>query len=130
MNMLDETKTICVYCQSALTVRLGNETHCNSCGRSFALDKNPISTRAADRRRAASASTGFSAHRHENEGLEEIEAEYNAVEAELRTASRAVLGCKGPGAELSRLRQIEKEAREKRDRLLQKRGELATQRSL
>lgn len=127
--MSDETNPVCVFCQSDLLVRLGNETHCNSCGRSFALDRNPVSTQAANRKRAASASTGFNRHRHENEGLEENLSRYNEAEAELRTATRSVLACKGSDAELSRLRQIEIFARAKRDELLQIRGELQKARS-
>jgi hypothetical protein len=119
----------CPYCQSSLTVRLGNETHCNSCGKSFGLDRSPVSTQAANRKRAASASTGFNRHQHENEGLEAIEAEYNAVEAELREASRAVLSCRGTAMELSALRQVETLARRKRDELLAIRGELIAQRT-
>jgi transposase-like protein len=122
--MPEETKTICPFCQSSLTVRLGNETHCNSCARSFALDKNPVATQAANRKTAASASTGFARHQHVNEGLEAIEADYNLAEAALREASRALLSCRGPAAEVSRLRQIETLARAKRDEVLTIRGEL------
>jgi hypothetical protein len=122
--MPEETKTICVYCQSSLTVRLGNETHCNSCGRSFGLDRNPVATQAADRKRAASASTGFARHRHENEGLADLEAQLNQAETTLRTASRNVLSFKGSGPELAHRRQVETLARTKRDELLIIRGEL------
>jgi hypothetical protein len=125
--MSDETKTICVYCQSTLTVRLGNQTHCNQCGRSFGLDRNPVSMQAADRKRAASPSTGFGHPKHACEGLAEIEAASNVAEADLREASRNVLSCKGGVLELARLRHIEREARTKRDRLLSIRAELVTQ---
>jgi hypothetical protein len=119
---MEDTKPLCPFCQSSLTVRLGNETHCNSCGRSWGLDRNPVATQAADRKRAASASTGFYPHQHECEGLSAIEAEYNQAEAALREASRNVLCCKN-GLELLPLRQIERKAREERDRLLQIRAE-------
>jgi len=126
--MSEETKTVC-QCGSTLTVRLGNQTVCNQCGRSFALDRNPVSTQAADRKRAASASTGFNPHQHAYEGLAAIEQERNEAEAELRTASLNVLRSKGTALELALLRQIEREARAKRDRLLQMRAELVTHRS-
>jgi hypothetical protein len=109
-------------------VRLGNETHCNSCGKSFALDRNPVSTQAADRKRAASASTGFNPHQHACEGLVDLEQKTNEAESELRTASLNLLRSKGTALEVALLRQIEREAREKRDRLLKVRGELVTHR--
>lgn len=125
--MNEETK--CPKCGSELITKLGNEKRCQECGLMFGLDRNPVSTQAADRKRAASASTGFNRHQHENEGLEAIEAEYNAVEAELREASRAVLSCRGTAMELSALRQVETLARRKRDELLAIRGELIAQRT-
>ncbi len=56
--MPEETKT-CPHCQSSLTVRLGNETHCNSCGKSWGLDKNPVATQAAARKARRSEKTGW-----------------------------------------------------------------------
>jgi hypothetical protein len=126
--MTEETKSTCPYCQSSLTVRLGNETHCNSCGKSWGLDKNPISTIALDRKARQSDSTGFHRHHHASEGLADLEKALNESEATLREASRRVLGCKGDSAERLRLRQDEHDARQKRDRLLQIRGELVSSR--
>jgi ribosomal protein L37AE/L43A len=125
-EMSEETKTICPFCRSTLTVRLGNQTHCNSCGKSFALDRNPVSTQAADRKRSASPSTGYGHPKHACEGLTDLEQETNVAETELREATRNVLGCKGTGLELAFLKQAERDARAKRDRLLQIRGELVT----
>jgi ribosomal protein L37AE/L43A len=55
----EETKPICIFCQSPLTVRLANETHCNSCGKSFALDKNPVATIAQNRKARRSKESGW-----------------------------------------------------------------------
>jgi hypothetical protein len=60
--MSEERNPVCPYCQGTqgtLTVRLGNETHCNSCGRSWGLDKNPIATHAADRKAGRSRAAGW-----------------------------------------------------------------------
>jgi hypothetical protein len=120
--------TICPYCQSTLVVKLGNETHCNSCRKSFGLDRNPVSSQAADRKRAASPSTGYGHHQHACDGLADLENETNEAESELRAASLNLLRSKGTAMEIALLRQIERDARAKRDRLLQIRGELVTQR--
>jgi uncharacterized Zn finger protein (UPF0148 family) len=119
----------CPYCQSTLVVKLGNETHCNSCGKSFGLDKNPVSTQALNRKAQRSPSTGYGHPKHACEGLADLEKETNEVEAELRAASLNVLRSKGTSMEIALLRQIERDARAKRDRLLQVRGELVTQRT-
>jgi hypothetical protein len=129
--MPEERKPVCEYCQSTLTVKLGNETHCNSCGRSWGLDLNPISTHAADRKRLASASTGFNPHRHDSEGLADLEAQLNQADREFSKAVMDVASHRGADREeLSRLRQIERDAKRKLDRLLEIRGELATQKSV
>jgi hypothetical protein len=122
---MPEEKTICPFCQSNLTVRLGCETHCNSCGKSFALDKNPISTQAADRRAAA---TGFPAH-HESEGLGAVEQKINQAEREFSEAVLNVARHAGNSEERLQLRQAERDAKQRLDKLLQERGELATQRT-
>jgi transposase-like protein len=44
--MREETKVTCPRCESELTVLLANQRHCNSCGNDFAVDRNPIATRA------------------------------------------------------------------------------------
>jgi len=116
---------ICPECSSALIVRLGNSNHCNECGLDFALDKNPISTRAADRKAQAGPSTGFVAHRHANDGMEEIEQAIIDAESALRAASRDVLAAKSQDPELPRLRQVERDARAAKDKLLRIRGERA-----
>jgi transposase-like protein len=56
---MPEDKPVCPYCQSTLTVRLGNETHCNACGKSFDLDRNPIATEAANRKAQRSGANGW-----------------------------------------------------------------------
>jgi hypothetical protein len=124
-----EEKPVCLFCQSTLTVRLGCETHCNSCGKSFALDRNPISTTALNRKRAAGPSTGYGLHPG-NEDLRELEQEINSAERALSSAIMDVCRCSRTDAEqLSRLRQAERDAKAKLDRLLADRGELATQKS-
>jgi ssDNA-binding Zn-finger/Zn-ribbon topoisomerase 1 len=42
----EETKPKCPKCSSELTIQIANQTHFNSCGTDFALDKNPIGRRA------------------------------------------------------------------------------------
>ncbi len=46
---MNEERPICPHCHSDLTVPLGQQWHCNACGREFGFDKNPISTAAAKR---------------------------------------------------------------------------------
>jgi len=57
--MEEQSKTVCPFCHSAITVRLANETHCNQCGRSWGLDKNPVSTMALARKARRSRKTGW-----------------------------------------------------------------------
>jgi hypothetical protein len=123
-----EEKIICVHCGSDLTVRLACETHCNACGKSFALDKNPIVTIAANRRAAAGPSTGFPVQ-HGNAELSSLEQAVNRAERELSDAVLNVCRHRERDAELLRLRQVERDAKQNLDRLLATRGELATQRS-
>jgi hypothetical protein len=119
----------CPYCQSTLVVKLGNETHCNSCGKSFGLDRNPVSTQAADRKCAAAPSTGYGQPKHACAGMADLEKKTNAAESELRAASLNLLRSKGSVMEIALLRQIERDARAKRDGLLKLRGELVTHRA-
>jgi hypothetical protein len=42
--MSDKSK--CPECGSELVIQIANQKHCNSCGRDFAVDKNPTATRA------------------------------------------------------------------------------------
>jgi hypothetical protein len=123
-----ETKPVCPFCQSTLTVRLGCETHCNSCGKSFALDRNPISTIALNRKAAASPSTGYGLHPG-NECLSELEQAINSAEREFSEAVLNVCRHRGDAEELRKLRQAERDAKAKLDKLLADRGELATHRS-
>jgi hypothetical protein len=127
---MPEEKPTCPFCESSLLVRLGNETHCNSCGKSFDLDKNPVASMAAASKRQASPATGYAPHQHENAGMEDLEAELNQAEAELREASWKVLLCKSSDSELSGLRQIERDARAKRDSLLQVRADRTAQKAI
>ncbi|HLZ52107.1 MAG TPA: hypothetical protein VKP61_15275 [Candidatus Acidoferrum sp.] len=57
--MPEELKPVCPNCQSTLTVKLGNETHCNCCGTSFDLDRNPVATQAANRKARRSRASGW-----------------------------------------------------------------------
>jgi len=114
---------ICPFCQSNLTVHLGNEMHCNSCGKSFGLDRNAIATQAANRRAQAGPSSGFRPHHHANDGLQEIEAQINKAEAALREAVRAVLAVKHDDSAFLSLRQDARDAKEHWDELLKLRAE-------
>jgi hypothetical protein len=119
----------CPYCQSTLVVKLGNESHCNSCGKSFGLDRNPISTQALNRKASASPSTGYGLHAG-NEDLSALEQEINQAERELSSAILDVCRCSRVDTEqLSRLREAERAAKERFSKLLEVRGELATQKS-
>jgi transposase-like protein len=41
-----EEKQKCPFCASELTVAIANQRHCQSCGREFDIESNPISARA------------------------------------------------------------------------------------
>ena len=57
--MSEETGMKCLECGSELVVQLGNEKHCNQCGASWGLEKNPIAKTAADRKARRSEKTGW-----------------------------------------------------------------------
>ena len=65
---MPEEKPKCPRCQSELIVALANEKHCNQCGHSFDLVKDPISARAQAAREARSAKTGWQPHKHGRDG--------------------------------------------------------------
>jgi uncharacterized Zn ribbon protein len=44
-------KEKCPKCGSTLTLRLGNQSHCNSCSHEWAIDRNPVATNALRRRK-------------------------------------------------------------------------------
>jgi len=46
--MIDK-KEQCPHCSSALTITIGNQRHCNSCGHDFDIRKNPVADAAAQR---------------------------------------------------------------------------------
>jgi hypothetical protein len=62
---MPEEKPVCPKCGSDLLVRLGNQTHCNSCGKSHGLIKDPIGEAARRARAARSEKTGW--HKHGRE---------------------------------------------------------------
>jgi len=49
--MMPETKPVCPKCGSDLIVMIANASHCQQCGADFGLDRHPIATAAAERRR-------------------------------------------------------------------------------
>ena len=58
-------KPVCPKCGSGLIALLGNQKHCNQCGHSFDLVRDPIAQRAARAREARSEKTGW--HKHGRE---------------------------------------------------------------
>ena len=56
---MSETKITCPKCGSTCCIVTGNEKHCNQCGKSWDLDRSPISTVAAKRKAERSAATGW-----------------------------------------------------------------------
>ncbi len=44
--MSEEAKIPCPQCHSDLTISLANQRHCNNCGNDFAVNRDPIGTRA------------------------------------------------------------------------------------
>jgi hypothetical protein len=65
---MPEEKPVCPKCGSGLIVPLANEKHCNQCGHSFDLVRDPIAQRAARAREACSAKTGYQPHKHGRDG--------------------------------------------------------------
>jgi hypothetical protein len=66
---MPEEKPVCPKCESSeLIVLLANEKHCNQCGHSFDLVKDPIAQRTAQTREARSAKTGWQPHKHGQDG--------------------------------------------------------------
>jgi tRNA(Ile2) C34 agmatinyltransferase TiaS len=59
-----EEKPVCPKCGSELIVPLANERHCNQCGHSFGLVRDPIARAAQASKEARSAKTGYQPHKH------------------------------------------------------------------
>jgi len=62
---MEEMKPVCPRCQSELVVLLANEKHCNQCGASFDLVRDPIARAAQASKDARSPKTGW--HKHGRE---------------------------------------------------------------
>jgi hypothetical protein len=60
---MTEEKQKCPKCGSDLLVRLGNQTHCNSCAHEFGLVRDPIAQRAARARAARCEKSGYQPHK-------------------------------------------------------------------
>ena len=58
-----EEKLKCPRCGSELIVLLANEKHCNQCGHSFDLVKDPIARAAQAARDSRSEKTGYHPHK-------------------------------------------------------------------
>jgi ribosomal protein S27AE len=121
---MPEAKPVCPRCASGLLAAIGNGWHCISCGWDGNVDRNVIATAAEARKARRSATTGYNQHVHANDGLQELEAEVNLAESDLRIASREVLRCPKQDAERLRdLRRIEQIAKEHLDSLLKAHAE-------